>query len=64
MLVSLINISYCAMKILPYQAASFSQYQSESVQEFRVVLSEQIRRQVIYSILVENIEPHIKSLDS
>lgn len=49
------------MKILPYQTTSFNQYQSESVQEFRFVLSEQIRRQVIYAILVENIETHIKS---
>lgn len=60
-LASLISISYCAMKILPYQTTSFNQYQSESVQEFRFVLSEQIRRQVIYAILVENIETHIKS---
>lgn len=49
MLVNLINISYCAMKILPYQVASFNKYQSKSVQEFRFVLSEQIRRQVIYT---------------
>lgn len=60
-LVNLINISYCVMKILPYQDASFNKYQSESVQEFRFVLSEQIRRQVVYAILVENIETRIKS---
>lgn len=49
------------MKILPYQDASFNKYQSENVQEFRFVLSKQLRRQVIYAILVENIETHIKS---
>ncbi len=31
MLVSLINISYCAMKLLPYQDEAFSKYRTESV---------------------------------
>lgn len=31
MLVNLISISYCAMKILPYQDAAFSEYQDKSV---------------------------------
>ena len=33
MLVNLINISYCAMKILPYQNEHFSEYRTKSVQE-------------------------------
>ncbi|MBR6771442.1 MAG: transposase, partial [Lachnospiraceae bacterium] len=61
MLVNLINISYCAMKILPYQDAAFSEYQDKSVQEFRFALSSQIREQVFYAHFVKNIESHIKS---
>lgn len=61
MLVNLINISYCAMKLLPYLEETFSQYRNGSVQEFRFVLSEQIRRQIFYVNLVQNIETHIKS---
>ena len=61
MLVNLINISYCAMKLLPYLEETFSQYRNDSVQEFRFVLSEQIRRQIFYVNLVQNIETHIKS---
>lgn len=61
LLVNLINISYCAMKLLPYQEEAFAQYQTESVQEFRFVLSEQIRRQVFFASFVQNIETHIKS---
>ncbi|MCI6124844.1 MAG: hypothetical protein MR738_01895, partial [Enterocloster clostridioformis] len=61
MLVNLINISYCVMKILPYQEESFSKYRTESVQEFRFALSEQIRQQVFYAIFVRNIETSIKS---
>lgn len=61
MLVNLINIAYCAMKLLPYQDETFSTYRIESVQEFRFVLSEQIRRQVFYATFVNNIETSIKS---
>ena len=61
MLVNLINIAYCAMKLLPYQDKTFSKYQTESVQEFRFVLSEQIRQQVFYAIFVKKAETHIKS---
>ena len=61
MLVNLINITYCAMKILPYQDEIFSKYRTESVQEFRFALSGQIREQIFYAIFVENIETHIKS---
>ena len=60
-LVNLINISYCAMKLLPYSDELFYGYQSVSVQEFRFALSEQIRRQVFYTIFVKNIETSIKS---
>ncbi len=61
MLVNLINISYCAMKLLPYSDELFYGYRSVSVQEFRFALSEQIRRQVFYAIFVKNIETGIKS---
>lgn len=61
MLVNLINISYCAMKLLPYQDEAFYKYQKESVQEFRFALSEQIRQQVFYAIFVEKVENSIKS---
>lgn len=37
-MVNLINISYCAMKILPYKDEIFSQYRDTSVQEFRLAL--------------------------
>lgn len=61
MLVNLINIAYCAMKILPYQEGAFSKYRSESVQEFRFALSEGIRQQVFYATFLQNIETGIKS---
>mgnify|MGYP003623370894 CR=1 FL=1 len=61
MLVNLINISYCAMKLLPYQDESFSKYREESVQEFRFTLSEQIRWQVFYANFAKSIETSIKS---
>ena len=61
MLVNLINIVYCAMKILPYQEKAFSKYQGESVQKFRFILSMQIRQQVFYTSLLHNIETSIKS---
>lgn len=62
MLVNLINISYCAMKLLSYMERTLSQYRDSSVQEFRFALSEQIRRQLFYVNLVQDIETHIKSL--
>ena len=61
MLVNLINITYCTMKLLPYQEETFSNYRTESVQEFRFALSEQSRQQIFYAIFVENIESCIKS---
>ena len=60
-LVNLINIAHCAMKILPYQDKAFFKYQTESVQEFRFALSEQIRQQVFYVIFMEKVETGIKS---
>ena len=62
MLVNLINISYCAMKLLLYMEETLSQYKGCSVQEFWFALSEQIRRQIFYVNLVRNIETHIKSM--
>ena len=62
MLVNLINISYCAMKLLPYMEEALSQYRNSSVQEFRFALSEQIRRQIFYVNLVRHVETHIKSM--
>ena len=50
MLVNLINISYCAMKLLPYQDKEFFQYRNMSVQEFRLMLSGKIRQQVFMPI--------------
>lgn len=61
MLVNLINIAYCAMKILPCQEEVFSKYSNKSVQEFRFALSEEIRRQVFYVTFLQNIETGIKS---
>lgn len=53
MLVNLINTSYCAMKLLPYQDKLFA--------EFRFALSEQIQAQIFYTTLVKNIETSINS---
>ena len=61
MLVNLINICYCAMKILPYQDEQFSEYRTKSVQEFRFELSQEIRKQIFFATFVKNIETHIKS---
>ena len=61
LLVNLATITYCAMKILPYQDGAFAQYCGESVQEFRFVLSGKIREQVFYATFVKNIETSIKS---
>lgn len=61
MLVNLINIAYCAMKILPYQEKTLSKYQGASMQEVRFALSVQIRQQIFYASLLQNIETGIKS---
>ena len=60
-MVNLINISYCAMKILPYTDEIFSQYKDTSVQEFRFALSQQINQQVIFATFVKNVETAINS---
>ncbi|MDD6589307.1 MAG: hypothetical protein PUF29_12040, partial [Anaerobutyricum hallii] len=46
---------------LPYQDEAFVKYRTESVQEFRFVLSEQIRAEVFFAAFVQNIENSIKS---
>jgi hypothetical protein len=61
MLVNLINLAYCAMKLLPYQEKDFAKYRGESAQEFRFILSRQIREQVFFATFVQNIETTIKS---
>lgn len=61
MLVNLINLAYCAMKLFPYQDKDFAKYRGESVQEFRFILSRQIREQVFFATFVLNIETTIKS---
>ena len=61
MLVNLINITYCAMKLLPYQDKFFSEYRAESVQEFRFAISRQIQERVFCATFAKNIETHMKS---
>ena len=61
LLVNLINITYCAMKILPYQDEAFAKYRTESVQEFRFILSEKIRQEIFFVNFMQNIETSIKS---
>ncbi len=62
MLVNLINIAYCAMKILPHQEQTFAEYRFESVQEFRFSLSERIRQQIFFATFMQKAETHIKSI--
>ena len=61
MLVNLINISYSAMKLLPYLDDKFADYRNKSVQDFRFALSEGIRSQVFFTTFVQNVENRIKS---
>lgn len=61
MLVNLINISYCAMKLLPYQDEAFTKYRNESIQDFRFALSERIRQEVFFATSVKKSESMIKS---
>ena len=61
MMVNLVNMAYCAMKLLPYKDENFSVYRTKSVQEFRFALSEQIREQIFYATFIKNIENSIKS---
>jgi hypothetical protein len=62
MLVNLINISYSAMKILPYADETFADGRSKSVQEFRFAISERIREQVFFASFVQSLETHNKSV--
>ena len=62
MLVNVINISYCAMKLLPYQEEKFSEYRSESVQDFRFFISKKIQEQLFYARFVQSIEKGIKAI--
>lgn len=61
MLINLINISYAAMKLLPYVDDKFADYRNKSVQDFRFALSEGIRSQVVFATFVEKVENQIKS---
>ena len=51
--ISLIPVPGAFNNLLPYQDEAFSEYRTESVQEFRFVLSGQIRHQVFYAIFME-----------
>ena len=61
MMVNLINISYCAMKLLPYVDNEFADYKDKSVREFHFAISEGIREQIFFTGFVQNIENQIKS---
>ena len=61
MLVNLINISYCAMKLLPYSDPFFAKYQDQSAQDFRFSLSEKIREQVFIASFANSLETTVKS---
>lgn len=61
LLVNLINIAYCAMKLLPYQYEIFTKHRNESIQDFRFTLSERIRQEVFFATFVKDSESIIKS---
>ena len=58
MLINLINISYAAMKLLPYVDDKFAGYRNKSVQDFRFALSEGPGS---FATFVEKVENQIKS---
>lgn len=60
MLVNIINLAYSATKLLPYVNTNFVSYQTQSPQEFRFFLSEQIREQLIFATFVKSLENKIK----
>ncbi len=62
MMVNLINIAYCAMRILPYQDDFFEKYRNESPQEIRFAVSERIRQEVFFARFAKNIENGKKSI--
>ena len=61
MMANLINISYCAMKLLPYVDNEFADYKDKSMQEFHFVISEGTRKQIFFTGFMQNIETQIKS---
>ena len=61
MLINLINISFAAMKLLPYVDDKFAGYRNKSVQDFKFALSEGIRSQVFFATFVQKVETQIKS---
>ena len=61
MLINLVNIAYCAMKLLPYSDKAFEKYRDCSAQDFRFSLSERIREQVFIASFVETLETGLKS---
>lgn len=62
MLVNLINIDYCAMRILPYRDDFFAKYRNESTQEIRFAFSEHIRQEVFFARFAEKLENGKKSV--
>ena len=60
-MLNIITITYSAMKLLPYLEKDFSEYQTESVQDFRWYLSKRIREQLIIQRFVTFLENEIKS---
>lgn len=60
-MINLINISNCAIKILPYQDGHFSEYRAKNIQEFHFELNHCIRSQIFFITFAKNIETHIKS---
>ena len=60
-MINLITILYSAMKLLPHLEKDFSEYQTESVQDFRWYLSKRIREQLIIQCFVKTLENDIKS---
>ena len=60
-MLNLITILYSAMKLLPYLEKDVSEYQTESVQDFRWYLSKRIREQLMIQRFVKTLENDIKS---
>ena len=63
LMVNLVNISYSAMKILPYQYPEFSEYRNQSVQDFRFALGKRIREDVFLWTFEKKLEKAEKSVD-
>ena len=63
LMVNLVNISYSAMKILPYKYPEFSEYRTQSVQDFRFALGKRIREDVFLWTFEKKLEKAEKSVD-